>query len=88
VAQAKFAVDVLDYDDRAIDDDAEIMALIEEAGGFAGQIEKDEREEQGQRNRQRWDDGGAKLTRKNQDNQTRTMPRTRLPSTVSVVMRT
>src|SRR5258708_31660878 len=69
VAQAEFAVYVFHHDDGAVNDDAEInCADGEEICGFASQVEEDEREKQGERNRQRRDNGGAKTHQEKNQN--------------------
>jgi hypothetical protein len=51
LAQAEFTVDVLDHDDGAVNDDAEVDGPDgEQIGGFAGRVEKNEGEEQRERN--------------------------------------
>ena len=55
-AKAEFAIDVLDHDDGAVNDDAEIDGADgEKIGGFSGPVQENEREEKGQRNRQSGD---------------------------------
>src|SRR5580693_3916651 len=65
LAQAKFAIDVFDHDDGAVDDDAEIDGADgEKVGSFAGGMEKDESEEQSERNREGGDHGSAHADQK------------------------
>ena len=60
VALAEFAIDVFDHDDGAVNDDSEIDGADgEKIGGFAGEMQKNEGEEQRERNGERGDDGGA-----------------------------
>ena len=60
VAFGKLAVNVLDHDDGAVDDDAEVDGADgEQVGGLAGGVQKDESEQERQRNGEGGDDGGA-----------------------------
>jgi hypothetical protein len=70
VALAEFAIHVLDHDDGAVNDDSEIDGADgKKIGGFAGEMEKDEGEEQGQRDGESGDDGGTDADQKENKNQ-------------------
>src|ERR1700676_980182 len=60
MTEAELAVNVLDHDDGAVNDDAEVDGADgEKVGGFTGGVKKDEGEEQGERDGKSGDDGGA-----------------------------
>src|ERR1043165_1436333 len=59
VAFGKFAINVFDHDDGAVNDDSEVDGTNgEEVGSFAGKVQKNKREKQCQGNGERSDDGG------------------------------
>src|SRR5580658_8702573 len=60
VAKAELAVDILDHDDGAVDDDAEIDGPDgEQVGGFASGVEKDKGEEESERDGERGNYGST-----------------------------
>src|SRR5208283_3817462 len=68
-AQAEFAVNVLDHDDGAVNDDAEIDGADgEEVGGFPRPVQKDKGEEESQRNGKCGDDRGAETHQEEDQN--------------------
>ena len=70
-AQGEFAVDVLDHDHGAVDDDAEIDGADgKQIRGDVVRVKHDEGEEQRERNGEGDDDGGAEADQEeNQDDQ-------------------
>src|SRR5690242_16382376 len=69
-AQAELAVNVLDHDDSAVNDDAEVDGADgEEVGGFAGLVQEDESEKKSEGNGERGDDGGANADEEKDENE-------------------
>src|SRR5258708_12010707 len=69
-AQAELAINVLDHDDGAVNDDAEVDGADgEEVGGFAGGVQENKGKKQCQRNGEGGDHGGADAHKEKDENE-------------------